>query len=366
MKVLLVSPLPPPMGGIASWTIHVLAYFKRNDENIDLIHYNTGGGKRRITDLTFLKRIYFGLFGLYRIISDIEKTAADNNVNIIHITSSASLGLFRDFVTLLKLSNLQAKTCIHFRFGRIPQLSIKKNWEWKLLKTVCKMADKVIVIDIQSYKTLQSEGLKNVFYLPNPLSEEIETKVKNSPVVHRGKGSVLFVGHIIPAKGVYELVTACSQLTEVTNLTLIGPYEKSVHQDLMMISEKKGCDGWIGFTGNKDQSYIIDKMKECSVFVLPSYTEGFPNVILESMASAAPVIATNVGAIPEMLDEKNTQPAGICVNSMDVDVLRDEIKEVLNNPLKSNRMGELAQKRVFEEYSMKIVVEKLINIWNKN
>ncbi|MFA8434220.1 MAG: glycosyltransferase family 4 protein [Marinifilaceae bacterium] len=365
MKVLLVSPLPPPSGGIASWTKHVLAYFKANINDIELIHYNTGGGIRRITDFSLIKRVFFGLKDLNQRVNDIINIALKEKVDVVHLTSSASLGIFRDYKMLNRLKKYNYKTCIHFRFGRIPDLAAKKNWEWLCLRKVCALASSVIVIDLNSYNTLIDYGYKNVYYLPNPISETIESKLKKSIIENREDGSVLFVGHITRFKGVFELVSACSQIKEVTTLTLIGPYEKSVYKKLVSIAGLKNGKHWLEFTGNKDQQYILERMQRCSVFVLPSYTEGFPNVILESMASAAPILATDVGAIPDMLNVDSEYPVGICVKPMQTIGLKDCLMDLLRNPQKSIHMGRCAQRRVFDKYSMKSVIKNLIDIWSK-
>lgn len=76
-------------------------------------------------------------------------------------------------------------------------------------------------------------------------------------------------------------------------------------------------------------------MLKCTVFVLPTYTEGFPNVVLESMACGCPIVATSVGAIPEMLDGG----AGIVIEPRNVEQLRDAVAWVLENPERAAEMG---------------------------
>jgi len=365
LKVLLVSPLPPPTGGIASWTIHVLDYFKTNETEVNLCHYNTGGGNRRITDIGLFKRIYYGIIDLRTRISEVCDQVEDGKLDIVHITSSASLGLLRDWLMLRKLKKTKAKLIVHFRFGRIPQLSHKKNWEWKMLRQVCKLANEVIVLDNCSYETLIKNGFSNVSYLPNPISKSLEDKVRSGVIGSREQGTVLFVGHIIPFKGVFELVDACCQLDKVNKLTFIGPYEQEIKEQLLSLSLKKDKTEWITFEGVQNHDFIIDKMKKCSAFLLPSYTEGFPNVILEAMAARAPIVATSVGAIPEILKCQNGNKIGYCVAPRDIEELKLSLNTILDNPIDATRMGELAQNKVFSEYSMNVVMNSLINIWKK-
>ena len=105
-------------------------------------------------------------------------------------------------------------------------------------------------------------------------------------------------------------------------------------------------------------------MKSCGIFVLPSYSEGFPNVILESMACGCPIVATSVGAIPEMLAIGSENPCGICVHQQNVGELRKAIVELLENPLKAAEFSANARKRVYEQYAISKVWEQLVEIWN--
>ncbi len=362
LKVLLISPLPPPAGGIASWTVNILDYYNKGEHSIDLLHFNTGGGARRNTDLRLLSRFYYGARGLFKYLNKIKDIINRKNIDLIHITSSASFGLIRDILLLNKIKRTGVKSCIHFRFGRIPTLAKLNNWEWKLLKKTCRSATKVIVIDMKSYNTLREEGFENILYLPNPLSEKIRLIVENN-IVERKNNEILFVGHITKNKGVYELVEACAKITKKIKLKLIGDYEEATYKELKRISLNKGDSNWIKFTGNKEVEYILSSMQKCTIFALPSYTEGFPNVILESMAAAAPIIATDVGAISDMLNIGGDRFCGKSIIPQSVGELFSAIDELLDDKENSLLMGERAKERVLSEYSMEIVFKNLIKIW---
>ena len=108
---------------------------------------------------------------------------------------------------------------------------------------------------------------------------------------------------------------------------------------------------------------MIKEMMTCSVFVLPSHSEGFPNVILESMACGCPIVATPVGAIPEMLAIDREKPCGVCVPIKNVEALQNTIEWLLENPKKAAEMGKNAKERVYEQYTMPKVWEQLAGIW---
>lgn len=363
-KILLISPLPPPIGGIATWTKHILKSFE-GEKRVELLHYNSAIAGRRITQHSFLLRVYVGIIQIMTFLPKVISFIKENDVKMIHFTSSASLGIFRDYLLLKKVNNIGVKSVIHFRFGRIPELAIKKNWEWKMICRVINRSTKVIVIDTTSYTTLVKYGFKNIEYLPNPIAKDIEEKEKSDPTIYakRVKGRILFVGHVTPAKGVVELVKACAEIEEVKELHVIGPYEETFKAELEKIAITREHGDWLKILGSKSKEEVVDNMQNCHIFVLPSYSEGFPNVILEAMAVGCPIISTSVGAIPEMLDIYSITPAGMCVSPKNERELKIAIKNLLNNEKEAVVFGERARIKLFDNYTTDIVKEKIITIW---
>jgi glycosyltransferase involved in cell wall biosynthesis len=369
IKVVLLSPLPPPQGGIATWTKHILNYYQevKDLSDISLIHVSTSKTIGRITDKRLLYRLWTGIVNTYSIIKEVRNTIDQTKPNVVHFTSSASLALFKDYIiqTIIRLNN--ADNIIHFRFGRIPQLSIKKNWEWMLLTLIIKRSSRCIVIDQKSYNTLIAFGFTNVDYVPNPVSPELLKLIEENNAKHivREKRKIIFVGHVILTKGVYELVKACLDIPNIT-LELIGPYEEKVKRELFSLAKNRNNGDWMTMAGSLKMNQIIQKMMMANVFCLPSYSEGFPNVILESMACGCPIISTTVGAIPEMLNILDIEnKCGICVNPNDICALKHAIGLYLNDEKLAKQHGDAARKRVVSEYNMPIVWGMLTKVWEK-
>ena len=135
-----------------------------------------------------------------------------------------------------------------------------------------------------------------------------------------------------------------------------------MRQDILKIAGEDSFQ-WLDIAGEFKYEDTITEMLSAGVFVLPTYTEGFPNVILESMACACPIIASSVGAIPEMLDVNSDIYYGLCIEPKDTKQLKEAIIRMLEDRTFAISCGINAQKRVNEQYSMPAVWNKLTNIW---
>jgi len=316
-----------------------------------------------IAGYDFLSRMYWGLRKNLPFIKELIKELKRDYYDVIHLTSSASYGLLRDWCALFVARRYSVRTVIHFHFGRIPNLINDNNWEYRLLKKVICMADLVIVIDNQSYYSLINEGFRNIKFLPNPLAPSITDIISHSPIKTRAVNYILFAGHVVPEKGIFELVDACRHITNI-KLCLMGPYLEEVKEQLYQVAGD-GAESWLEIPGSQSLDKVINEMLRCSLFVLPSYSEGFPNVIIESMACGCAIITTPVGAIPEMLDFQSNTPCGVCIPVKDKEALRSEIEYYLENQQEAFILGNRARNRVEEKYSMHRVWTEISSLWEE-
>jgi len=363
-KVLLVSPAPPPVGGIATWSLNILKYYTENKTKWQIFHQNTSSKNLDITNVSAWRRLYKGIKDSHKLLSEYRKKINTIKPDVIHISSSASFALLKDILLLRIAAKRKIPVITHFHFGRIPQLAVSKNWEWQLLCSVIRKSQMAIVIDDKSYQTLVSEGFKNIKNVPNPISVELEAKVR-SQLDHQNsirKGSVVFVGHVERNKGVFELVEACSILN-INELLIVGPYEIGIKNELVKLSRKRDNGSWLKFFGSLNERDVLNHLRNASMMVLPSYTEGFPIVITEAMSMGCPVIGTDVGAISEMLGIKSDHPCGICISPKKVEELSSALLTLMNDPEKAKEMGQNGINRVLENYTFTSLSSLYEQVW---
>lgn len=358
-KILLCAPYSGISGGISRWTSHILEYYKKNvctDCQLSLLPMN----RNRFVSINMptWKRVWSAWVDYRKILAEFNKEIK-LGYDVMHLTSSGSLSLYKDLYMLRRARKFGSKTIVHFRFGRIPELAQQKNREWKLIEKVVRKADKVIVIDRMSYDTFISCGFKNIEILPNPIAPIVEQIVADNKNIRRVPRQILFTGHVIKTKGVFELLKACSTLDNI-HLSIVGYVLPEIQQE---IENTYGKPEWLMINGEKTYEEVIKDMMRCDVFVLPTYTEGFPNVILEAMAAGCAIVSTPVGAIPQMLEDDDNGKYGQLVEPRNVIALSDAIKSLLDDAPLKNEMRQNVRRRVHERYNISSVWEKMVVIW---
>lgn len=362
IQLLLCAPWGGVVGGIAKWTEHIMKYYSDNvkETEIKVKVFSTSRKNSVHSTSKLIYRFFTGIVDYIPVIKNFSKTLKSGNYGIVHITSGASFGFFRDIIMLKRAKVYGCKTIIHFHFGIIPELYVKRNWEYGLLNKVIKLSDKAVVIDRNSYDTLKSDGFSNIVFLPNPLAPEILNIIEDNKNIEKESNKIVYAGHLVPTKGVFELVEACKYIPNI-QVKMLGYVT-----DTMKINLKKQAginNAWLEIAGEVSFETLIKEMLSASIFVLPTYSEGFPNVILESMACSCAIVASSVGAIPEMLDVNGEDKCGLCVLPKNIQQLKSAILIMLEDKEFAFQCGVNAQKRVIENYNMNVVWNSLYSIW---
>ncbi|MDD4781894.1 MAG: glycosyltransferase family 4 protein [Tissierellia bacterium] len=361
VKVLLVSPYSGAVGGISRWTGHILNYHNSisASTSIELEQFYVDG-EQIYNSTTPYKRFLYGIKKYIPFLKILRRKLRSTPYDIVHFCSSASISLIRDILAAGIAKKHEIPSVFHFHFGRIPELYEKRNWEQKLIHRLITLAGKIIVIDQASYDTLMKEGYNNIELLPNPLTPEVNRIISENSFIKRDSRQILFAGHVVKTKGVFELIEACREIPNI-KVKMIGRVSDDMRSMLM---ESAGVDNsWLEISGELSYESTIIEMLSCGLFVLPTYTEGFPNVIIESMACGCPIIASSVGAIPEMLNIQSSDACGICIEPKDVIQLNEAIVKLLDDESLAFGYGERAKERVNEKYTMDVVWEQMVGIW---
>ena len=369
MKILLCTPyLESPdvvSSGIGTWARNIMAYNQKTGSSIDLVpvsfdrhthieEYTVGG----------FRRYYSGIKEVGKCVIKAFCKMSTEKPDAIHICTSGYLGFIKDIILAQAARRRGIRSIMHLHFGRVPGIAEEKGFEYRLLKKLLNIADKVIVIDGKSYQTLTDLGYKNIAYIPNPIPDVFLQEVKKQQeLVERKSKTAAFVGHVIPTKGVAELVEACCRIPDL-NLRIIGKCAEDMREKLISLAAKRENGKWLDIVGEIPYTKVVTEMLQADTFLFPSYTEAFPNVILEAMACGCTVASSNVGAIPEILDYKG-EKTGICFKPQSADEVANAVKQLYEDDAYRASLSEKAREKVRGTYTTEKIWPQLTNIWKQ-
>lgn len=368
IKVLFCSPYLSSddvvKGGINTWGRYIMEYAATNGQyDAEIIPVSFDRFISSSSGKSIFSRLFRGVQAYKAPVNNAISSMKRDAPDVLHLSTSAGFGLFRDLVLLRKAKRFGIKTVVHFHFGRIPELQKQNNWEWKLICKVMKLCDTAVVMNRPSENTLLASGFTNVKYLPNPLAMNVLKKIEEIRGSYkRVPRRLLYAGHVIKTKGVYELVEACSQIPNI-ELRIVGKCMPDVESDLKTIASKNNDGTWMNIVGEVDHDTVLAELLQADMFVFPSYTEGFPNVILEAMACGCPIVSSDVGAIPEMLDIDG-KPCGVCFKPKNVAQVKDSVNYIMGDDSVKHMFVNNALARLHSEYEIHTVWGKLTSIWN--
>jgi len=140
---------------------------------------------------------------------------------------------------------------------------------------------------------------------------------------------VVFTGRFVPSKGLRELFEAAAILrTSRPHLHVVCIGEGPLDRELRERAFQPDLEGHVRFAGVANPHEIARWLAASNVFCLPSHSEGCPNVLIEALSCGRPVVASNVGGIPELLNSR----CGVLVPPKDAQQLAQGLSRALDSP----------------------------------
>lgn len=354
MKICMVGHFPPHLGGISSYTyllskelvnrgdeVYVLTYPHENISDIKDIPVFTAP----TLNIKGLRGFLFSISATLKLLRIIRKYKID----LIHAHYVMPPGLIAVICSML--SGTKTAITIHgsdiFVLARKPLLK-------SVIKFILKRSDYVFVVSDslrENVLKLDIEGLEDKLSITynavdvERFKPDQTSTFKEEVHINPQKPVVLFVGNLVWQKGVEYLIRAKEFLKVDAEIVIVG--DGPLLDELKAIVEFEKMEG-ITFTGARTDIEKI--MPAADVVAVPSVSESFGIVVLEAMASGKPVIATNVGGIPEVVNKET----GVLVNPEDPVGLAEAIDKILEDKELKEKMGKTAREQVMKYATIKI------------
>lgn len=245
---------------------------------------------------SLVRSSFFYLKCLLRVVIEL---IINKEILIIHIHSASKGSFYRKSIISLLSKLFGKKVIFHIHSGSFNQFYHKSFFRKYFIKKILNYVDIVICLSNDWLQFYQNElSLKNVFVLGNP----VNIVSSDISVLHTNKLNLLFLGAISDNKGIFDLIHYLhSNIYFLDNRIdlFIGGIGASERLN-RLIEESEYIDRlhYLGWVSDENKHTAL---KQCDIFILPSYFEGLPVSILEAIGYGKPIIASNVGGNPSIV-----------------------------------------------------------------
>lgn len=342
---------------------------------------------------------YFEVVGVSSEGDELRDVESDEGIRVVELDMSRKITPFKDFISLFKMIVLILKEkpdIIHTHTPKAGIIGMLASWICRVpvrLHTVAglpvmeasgKKKDLLLFVEkltyfcstkvypnsygLQKYildnKLAKSEKLK---VIGHGSSNGIDTDYFNPSLFSMDKNSdefvFIFIGRVVKDKGVNELLFAFDELSkEYKNIKLkiVGKFENDLdpisNDSIKILNSNKNIIN-VGF-----QTDIRPYLASSDCFVLPTYREGFPNVVLQACSMKLPCVVTNINGCNEIIQDGYN---GLIVESKNKNDLFNAMKRFIDDKTLGKKLALNSRKNIVEKYDRKKFHQMLLDEYNE-
>lgn len=302
-----------------------------------------------------------------------------------HATCGFFISFTRKFSKFPLVSHVHGTSRSHFtplvargKSINIDYSSLSVNYHMLREKILWSSADRVLAVakassqDLIDSYSIDPEKIRVVYNgvdvnLFKPVSH---LNLPSSLEYLKGKRVILYVGHFGLRKGIFYLIRAMPDVVKEfpdAHLLCIGGVPKWLKgadywSILRREIESAGVSANVTLMNSVPNKELVNYYNLAEVFVLPSYYETFSKVSLEAMACAKPVITTNMGGLPEVVQDGVT---GLLLPYGSVPFLRQAIIDILGDQRKARSMGKRGRERAERLFTWSAVALRIQEVYKE-
>ena len=346
MKVILLSPLPPPSGGIAGWTQRMLTANLKDGWTVGVVDEKLIGDR---SEKVVGKRSMLTEFvRSHRIWKELKRQLKDAEAKVVQACIPASVGaMLREIVSAKITHSRRRKFITHFRCT-VPNM-IKSKTQMNLLEILVKNSDCIFCLNQQTIDFIKSFNRSvDCRYIPNfvDISETYQRLEHNEKIK-----KAVYTGRILESKGCKLIVDVAIRCPEI-QFELIGK----------VLMDAENIPPNVVLTGEKDKDFIRQELKSADVFLfLTKFSgEGFSNSLAEAMAYSLPCIVTDWAANKDMIGNEG----GVVLEEPSIDDVVNAINSIKSADIRT-QMGKYNYRKVLTQFSQEIVTAQYVNVYSE-
>ena len=261
----------------------------------------------------------------------------------------------------------------HISTAHVLDLTISDNIPIlkSLIRRVLKKTDVVTVNSSFTKKQVLRFSPPNIpiWIIPMGMDEKRVFFIQEGDISKKRRNSILFVGRLIDWKGVDILIQAIHLVKKrIPDVLLIIVGEGPDRQKYEKLTIQLHLEDTILFKGRISDDELNLSYFKADLFILPSneikgiVMEGLGVVLLEAMASGTPVIGSNTGGIPDIIEDGVN---GLLVTPGDPQALADAIIRILENPDLADRFRKAGLETVRERFSWDVITDQFVEVYQE-
>lgn len=355
-KILLLVKLPPPITGATLMNKYVAdSTILKDNFNIKTIAVSYNKSVKKMGNLGILK-----LLKIFEYSYKLIKQLIIFKPKLVYFQISPLGSAFiRDsfYVLIIKLFRKRIVFHIH---GKGIANQVNNPIKRMLYISVFRNQQVITLSPLLDYDVKDVyNGL--IYNVPNGIPI-VNINIHEKPV--SDKVNILFLSNLIISKGIIDYIEAIKLLSKRNQnfkAFIVGNESNLTKEELQEIISSNKLDNYLEYLGPKygEEKYKI--LTDTDILIFPTTNDIWGNVNLEAMQCSVPVIATNEGAIPEIIDDGIT---GFIVDKNSPEQIAEKIEYLINNPEKRIEMGKAGRKKFLEKYTIDKFEENMKNVFS--
>ena len=348
----LVGPLPPPSGGMANQTQQLARLLREEGILVELIQVNRSYRPRWVGQIK-------GIRAAFRLLPYlIHLWQCANKVQLFHIMANSGWSWHLFSAPAIWIAKIKKKPVIVNYRGGEADTFFDKDFSW-VKPSLCQT--NAIIVPSGFLEAVFSKRGFSTCIVPNIIDLSRFSDRTSSRVASKTD-----CPHILVARNlelIYDNATALRAFSIVikllpkSRLTITGSGPE--RQALENLVVELGLQDTVIFTGHVNNNEMAALYHNSDVMVNPSLADNMPISVLEALASGVPVVSTNVGGVPYLVEHGNT---ALLVPVQDPVAMADAILMLLNDPAKAQQIR-LAGLNAVQSYTWKEVRNRLLDVY---
>jgi glycosyltransferase involved in cell wall biosynthesis len=338
-QVLVITLSRKAYGGVANFNQLLFKY-----ATLDLQEFRLLSGSKRY-------KIVSGMLFIIDILRLIIRLRG-GSVDILHVNPSlVKNSIVRDGLFVLVGKIYGKKVYVHWHGWDSNKEKLLKKW---FLKMTFFKSDHIRFLSMKFADKFKSLGYANSFSIGRTFFDDDIIQLTNTITTKTDSVRLLFLSTLSKNKGIYETLEVYKELSEhYRNIELViagkGPEYINVKKYISVNNLKKIY--MVGFVG-REKKYEYYLMSD--IYILPSYYEGMPTSIIEAMVCGLPVVCTNVGALPEIIQDGKS---GFIVNNLNN--LKETLMYLIENPKIRSQISEFNKKYARSKFKASEAIKEI-------